>query len=216
MPTRTRAATLLQPAAARSDSGGGGGETSGMAKLIPQLAEDHPAIAALAASGHAAIVEARIVNSQLPVPQLLAELADATAISAYNGIWLAPRAVPWPMPSPEALVAALPKLKCFQMTSAGYNALDVPGLASTGIVVANNGGANAVSVAEHTLTLHSGAGMGIAKNTFDCMGKRHAPPRRSRALRALWTCHTSRYIRLMSVSDSATSRVAVSRWWLVT
>ena len=50
-------------------------------------------------------------------------------------------------------VAALPELRCFQMTSAGYNALDVPGLASTGIVVANNGGANAVSVAEHTLTL---------------------------------------------------------------
>jgi phosphoglycerate dehydrogenase-like enzyme len=141
------------PPTSRSDSGGAGGETSGMAKLIPQLAEDHPAIAALAASGHAAVVEARIVNSQLPVPQLLAELADATAISAYNGIWLAPRAVPWPMPSPEALVAALPKLKCFQMTSAGYNALDVPGLASKGIVVANNGGANAVSVAEHTLTL---------------------------------------------------------------
>eukprot|EP01050_Picozoa_sp_SAG11_P005119 SAG11_NODE_348_length_10402_cov_8.763467_3_plen_105_part_00 len=73
---------------------GGGGETSGMARLIPKLAADHPAIAALAASGHAADVEVRIVNSQLPVPQLLAELADATAISGYNGIWLAPREVP--------------------------------------------------------------------------------------------------------------------------
>ena len=133
--------------------GGGGGETSGMAKLIPKLAAEHPAVAALAASGHAADVEVRIVNSQLPVPRLLAELADATAISGYNGIWLAPREVPWLMPSPEELVAALPKLKCIQMTSAGYNALDVPGLAAKGIVVANNGGANAVSVAEHTLTL---------------------------------------------------------------
>eukprot|EP01050_Picozoa_sp_SAG11_P005124 SAG11_NODE_348_length_10402_cov_8.763467_8_plen_571_part_00 len=57
------------------------------------------------------------------------------------------------MPSPDELVAALPKLECFQMTSAGYNALDVPCLAAKGIAVANNGGANAVSVAEHTLTL---------------------------------------------------------------
>ena len=137
----------------RSRAPASGGETSGMAKLIPRLAAKHPAIAALAASGHEADVEVRIVNSQLPVPQLMVELADATVISGYNGIWLAPREVPWPMPSPEELADALPKLKCFQMTSAGYNALDVPALAAKGIAVANNGGANAVSVAEHTLTL---------------------------------------------------------------
>jgi phosphoglycerate dehydrogenase-like enzyme len=124
-----------------------------MAKLIPKAAADHPAIAALEASGHAADVEVRVVNSQLPVPQLMAELNDATVISGYNGIWLAPREVPWPMPSPLELADALPKLKCFQMTSAGYNALDVPELAAKGVVVANNGGANAVSVAEHTLML---------------------------------------------------------------
>ena len=120
-----------------SNSGGGSapGETSGMANLIPAQAADHPAIAALAASGHAADVEVRIVNSQLPVPQLLAQLDGATAISGYNGIWLAPRAVPWPMPSPEELVAALPGLRCFQMTSAGYNALDVPALAARGVAV---------------------------------------------------------------------------------
>ena len=130
-----------------------GGETSGMAKLIPRLAAKHPAITALAASGHAGDVEVRIVNSQLPATQLVAELADATVISGYNGIWLGPREVPWPMPSPEELADALPKLKCFQMTSAGYNALDVAALAAKGVAVANNGGANAVSVAEHTMTL---------------------------------------------------------------
>lgn len=129
------------------------GETSGMAKLIPNIASEHPAIRALEASGHGAEVEVRIVNSQLPVPQLLTDLADAVVISGYNGIWLGPREVPWPMPSPEELADALPNLKAFQMTSAGYNALDVPALAAKGVAVANNGGANAVSVAEHTLML---------------------------------------------------------------
>eukprot|EP01052_Picozoa_sp_SAG31_P039660 SAG31_NODE_5548_length_2465_cov_2.790363_1_plen_415_part_00 len=155
-PEAIRAHSDHNGASAHNDSsggGGGGGETSGMAKLVPQDEARHPAVAALAASEHGADLEVRIVNSQLPQPQLLAELADATAISGYNGIWLSPREVPWPMLSPEDLAIKLPRLRCFQMTSAGYNALNVPKLAEQGVVVANNGGANAVSVAEHTLTL---------------------------------------------------------------
>ena len=95
----------------------------------------------------------RVVNSQLPVPQLLAELADVDAISGFNGVWLGARAVPWAMPSATELARQLPRLKLVQMTSAGFNALDIEALAAEGVAVANNGGANAIAVAEHTMML---------------------------------------------------------------
>jgi phosphoglycerate dehydrogenase-like enzyme len=48
---------------------------------------------------------------------------------------------------------AAPKLKLVQLISAGYDRLDVEAARKAGIPVANNGGANAVAVAEHTIML---------------------------------------------------------------
>ena len=57
-----------------------------------------------------------------------------------------------------ALMGQCPKVKLVQTLSAGYDRLDVRGLGEMGIPVANNGGANAVAVAEHTLALMIGLG----------------------------------------------------------
>jgi len=46
-----------------------------------------------------------------------------------------------------------PRLKLIQLISAGYDRLDVEAARQAGVPVANNGGANSVAVAEHTLML---------------------------------------------------------------
>jgi phosphoglycerate dehydrogenase-like enzyme len=48
---------------------------------------------------------------------------------------------------------AAPKLKLVQLLSAGYDRVDVEAARKAGVPVANNGGANAIAVAEHTLML---------------------------------------------------------------
>ncbi|HUG35434.1 MAG TPA: 2-hydroxyacid dehydrogenase, partial [Candidatus Limnocylindrales bacterium] len=46
-----------------------------------------------------------------------------------------------------------PKLKLIQLISAGYDRLDVAAAKAAGVPVSNNGGANSVAVAEHTIML---------------------------------------------------------------
>jgi phosphoglycerate dehydrogenase-like enzyme len=48
---------------------------------------------------------------------------------------------------------AAPRLKLVQLISAGYDKCDVEAARRAGVPIANNGGANAVAVAEHTLLL---------------------------------------------------------------
>ncbi|MBV9813229.1 MAG: 3-phosphoglycerate dehydrogenase, partial [Acetobacteraceae bacterium] len=53
----------------------------------------------------------------------------------------------------EAFYRAAPKLKLVQLLSAGYDTVDIEAARRAGVPVANNGGANSVAVAEHTLLL---------------------------------------------------------------
>src|SRR6185503_682855 len=48
---------------------------------------------------------------------------------------------------------AAPRLRLVQLVTAGYDALDLEAARKAGVPVANCGGSNAVSVAEHTMTL---------------------------------------------------------------
>jgi phosphoglycerate dehydrogenase-like enzyme len=48
---------------------------------------------------------------------------------------------------------AAPRLKLIQLISAGYDRLDVEAARQAGVPVANNGGANSIAVAEHTMML---------------------------------------------------------------
>ena len=70
-----------------------------------------------------------------------AQLKDAVAVIAA------------PSAFPIDLALACPNLKLIQTVSAGTNMLDIPALNELGIRVANNGGGNAVAVAEHTILL---------------------------------------------------------------
>lgn len=53
----------------------------------------------------------------------------------------------------DTFYKAAPKLKLLQLVSAGYDRLDIPAVRRAKVAVANNGGANSVAVAEHTIML---------------------------------------------------------------
>jgi phosphoglycerate dehydrogenase-like enzyme len=53
----------------------------------------------------------------------------------------------------DAFYRAAPKLRLVQLLSAGYDAVDIEAARRAKVPVSNNGGANAVSVAEHALML---------------------------------------------------------------
>ena len=53
----------------------------------------------------------------------------------------------------EGLYAAAPKLRLIQLLSAGYDRADIAAARRAGVPIANNGGANAVAVAEHAVML---------------------------------------------------------------
>src|SRR5262245_62736541 len=48
---------------------------------------------------------------------------------------------------------AAPRLKLVQLTSAGYDRVDLEAARKAGVPVANNGGSNSAAVAEHTILL---------------------------------------------------------------
>jgi phosphoglycerate dehydrogenase-like enzyme len=59
----------------------------------------------------------------------------------------------WPGRLSDRVLQAAKKCKLVQLLSAGYDQMNLPLAADLGIPVANNGGANSVAVAEHTIML---------------------------------------------------------------
>jgi phosphoglycerate dehydrogenase-like enzyme len=81
------------------------------------------------------------VDPSLPDQEFIQQCRDADAMAGFAG-----RITP-------QIARSLPRLKFIQVFSAGYDSLDIRGLGEMGIRVANNGGANSVSVSEHTIGL---------------------------------------------------------------
>jgi glyoxylate reductase/D-3-phosphoglycerate dehydrogenase len=81
------------------------------------------------------------VDVTQPLEQQAAQLQDAQAV------------IVMPSAFPVDLALKCPNLRLIQTVSAGTNMLDIAALSELGIKVANNGGGNAVAVAEHTITL---------------------------------------------------------------
>ena len=87
-------------------------------------------------------LEIRFVDSDLPEDQLIEQLKDVIAIMPNGAREFSPE-----------LIEKLPNLRLIQTFSAGTDYLDKTMLAESGVDVANNGGANAVAVAEHAIAL---------------------------------------------------------------
>jgi len=69
----------------------------------------------------------------------------------------------------DAFYKNAPKLKLVQLISAGYDRVDIEAARRAKVLVANNGGANAVSVAEHTMLLILSAMKRVADLHEKCM-----------------------------------------------
>jgi len=76
----------------------------------------------------------------VPRDQLAARLPQVEYLLSMGGGWL-----------DDAQLAAAKRLKLIQLMSVGYDSFNVEGARKAGVPVAVNGGANAISVAEHTL-----------------------------------------------------------------
>ncbi len=79
-------------------------------------------------------------------PDSGSELADAVATAEYM--------VCYPnVKMPPSFYRGAPNLRLVQLLSAGYDAVDIEAARAAGVPVCNNGGANAISVAEHAIML---------------------------------------------------------------
>eukprot|EP01051_Picozoa_sp_SAG22_P021066 SAG22_NODE_4504_length_1249_cov_2.108696_1_plen_359_part_00 len=100
--------------------------------------------------GAAAGVETLMVDGSASAADLVANLDGVEVIIPL----MAPQGLQGNLDlMPLALARQLPSLRLVQVLSAGTNELDISGLAELGVTVANNGGANAISVAEHAVAL---------------------------------------------------------------
>ena len=85
--------------------------------------------------------EIKWVDSSQSIEQQAAELEGVSAVIVSPSVY------------PVELARLTPSVRLVQTTSAGTDMIDKQTLGELGIRVANNGGGNAVSVAEHTITL---------------------------------------------------------------
>ncbi len=81
------------------------------------------------------------VDATQTIDQQAAQLQDAAAVIVAPSVF------------PMELAHKCPNVKLVQTVSAGTNMIEIRALEEMGIQVANNGGGNAVAVAEHTITL---------------------------------------------------------------
>jgi len=72
----------------------------------------------------------------------------------------------------DELYAAAPRLRLIQLLSAGYDRADLDAARRAGVPVANNGGANAVAVAEHAIMLMLAASRKLVHQHANVVGGR--------------------------------------------
>jgi phosphoglycerate dehydrogenase-like enzyme len=104
--------------------------------VVPPSADVGEIVRAMAPSGF------DLVLAQPGSPAFVAALGGAEYMVCYPSVAM-----------PDAFYAAAPRLKLVQLLSAGYDAVDLQAARRAGVPVCNNGGANAISVAEHALML---------------------------------------------------------------
>ena len=87
-----------------------------------------------------------VVDANLPEEEQIRQCAGAAAL------------IITPNTFSLNILRGCPSVKLVQTISAGYDRIDVKAAGEMGVLVANNGGANAISVAEHALTLMMSVG----------------------------------------------------------
>ena len=86
----------------------------------------------------------------LKLRQVDPDLSEGDMIEALAGV---EAVIAFPPSFSTAVAEQCPDLKLIQVLAAGYEDVDVAAMRQLGIAVANNGGSNAVSVSEHSISL---------------------------------------------------------------
>lgn len=118
-----------------------------MSNVVVMLSREGPAATirmseCQAVADRIGALDLRFVNSELPEDELIEQCREAIAILPSATRVLT-----------SEVAAKLPNLRLIQTFSAGTDYLNIAVLADLGVDVANNGGANAVAVAEHAIAL---------------------------------------------------------------
>ena len=104
--------------------------------LVPPSAETGELARSIAPAGF------ELVLAKSDGPELKAAIDNAEYMICYPHVTLH-----------DAFHRAVPRLRLIQLLSAGYDAVDIEAARRAKVPVANNGGANAISVAEHAMML---------------------------------------------------------------
>jgi phosphoglycerate dehydrogenase-like enzyme len=104
--------------------------------VVPPSAETGEIARELAPAGF------ELVLVQQDSPQFAAALGDADYMVCYPSVKM-----------PDAFYRAAPRLRLVQLLTAGYDNVDLAAARRAKVPVANNGGANAISVSEHAMML---------------------------------------------------------------
>jgi phosphoglycerate dehydrogenase-like enzyme len=104
--------------------------------VVPPSAETGEMALRLAPAGHEVVITGRDRG------EVLAAIPGAEFLICYPSV-----------KADDALYRAAGRLRLLQLLSAGYDDVDLAAARRAGALVANNGGANAISVSEHTLML---------------------------------------------------------------
>src|SRR2546426_7308626 len=75
---------------------------------------------------------------------------------------------------------AMPKLRLVQLTSAGYDRVDIEAARKAAVPVATNGGANAIAVSEHTILLMLAVYKRLVRYHNDVVAGEGGPPQPAR------------------------------------
>ena len=94
-----------------------------------------------------------VASQGLPGMDVISESLNSDAGELMELVSDADFLIIWPAHIPDDILRAAKRCKLVQCLSAGYDKINLELAAELGIHVANNGGANSVAVAEHTIML---------------------------------------------------------------
>lgn len=105
------------------------------------IVTDHP-LSALEVARELAPPGIDMVAANPDKPDFMAAMADAEYLVSLGEVTM-----------DDAFYKAAPKLRLVQLLTAGYDTVDIEAARRAGVLVCNNGGANAIAVAEHAVML---------------------------------------------------------------
>src|SRR2546426_7419168 len=116
------------------------------------------------------------VARSLPPPGFELRVADVGTPAFYEAAAEAEYYLGFARQMGAEFFRAMPKLRLVQLTSAGYDRVDIEAARKAAVPVATNGGANAIAVSEHTILLMLAVYKRLVRYHNDVVAGEWGPP----------------------------------------